>query len=613
MAQTCAQCSRANPAEALYCHYDGGILPGHGHGGAGLPPALRPFPSPLVFPSGRTCLNFDQMLRCCHEEWAGAVNVLRQGDLEPFFAALGRADLAQAARAAARLPDGDRGLDQLLAKLPSQAPQGPQLQVAPLILDLGAVRAGEDRRAELCLTNRGTRLLYGSVTSDCLWLTLGDAPGAAKKVFQFNREQAIPVQVRGRYLRASDRPLEGQLSVESNAGSATVLVRASVPVQPFPGGVLAGARNPRQLVDRARAAPREAAALFDSGAVAAWYRQNGWPYPVPAPRASALDALKQFLKVLGLPDELALPAPAAPAAPAPCGPRPFPEGVLAGALTPRQLVDKARAAPARAAPLFDGGAVAEWYRHNGWPYPVAGPRASGVDAVYQFLQALGVTDPPAEAVPAVPAAPAPAGPRPFPEGVLAGALTPRQLVDKARAAPAQAAPLFDGGAVAEWYRHNGWPYPVQGPRASGLDAVYQFLQALGVTDLSAPVPAVPETPAPAEPADTRVSGRAIHLRGSVGESLNFAFEARAKGKGTRPVAARATTDQPWLGVGATRLEGDSATIVLLVPSVPDRPGETLHARVCVTVNDTKNFVVPVTLSVVGRPQPAGAAPAGPPP
>jgi hypothetical protein len=479
-----------------------------------------------------------------------------------------------------------------------------------LTLDLGAVPAGADRRAELCLTNRGTCLLYGSVTSDCLWLTVGDAPGAAKKVFQFNREQAIPVQVRGRYLRAGKQPLEGQLSVESNAGSATVLVRASVPLQPFPTGVLAGARNPRQLVDRARAAPREAAALFDSGAVAAWYRQNGWPYPVPAPRASGLDALKQFLKALGLPDDLALPAPAAPA---PCGPRPFPEGVLAGARTPRELVDKARAAPAQAAPLFDGGAVADWYRDNGWPYPVQGPRASGVDALFQFLQALGVTDSPAEAVPAVPAAPAPGGPRPFPEGVLAGARTPRQLADKARAAPAEAAPLFDRGTVAEWYRHSGWPYPVQGPRATGLDAVVQFLQALGVTDLAPPVPAVPETPAPAESADARARGRAIHLRGNVGETLNYAFEARAKGKGTRAVAARATTDQPWLGVGATRLNGDSATIVLLVPSVPDRPGETLHARVCVTVNDSKNFVVPVTLSVVGRPRPAGAAPAGPPP
>jgi hypothetical protein len=541
MAQTCAQCSRANPAEALYCHYDGSILPGHGRGGAGLHPALEPFPSPLVFPSGRTCLNFDQLLRCCHEDWAGAVNVLRQGDLERFFAALGRADLALAARAAARLPDGDRGLDQLLAKLPSQTPQVPRLHLASLILDLGAVRAGEDRRAELCLTNRGTRLLYGSVTSDCLWLTLGDAPGAAKKVFQFNRERAIPVQVRGRYLRASHQPLEGQLSVESNAGSATVLVRASVAPQTFPNGVLAGARNPRQLVDRARAAPREAAALFDSGAVAAWYRQNGWPYPVPGPRASGLDALRQFLKVLGLPDDLALPAPAAPTAAG--GPRPFPEGVLAGALTPRQLVDKAKAAPAQAAPLFDSGAVAEWYRHNGWPYPVSGPRASGLDAVYQFFKALGVTDPPAEVVPALPAAPG--GPRPFPGGVLAGALTPRQLVDKAKAAPAQAAPLFDGGAVARWYFQNGWPYPVQGPRASGLDAVYQFLQALGVTGLSAPGPAVPETLASAEPADNGISTRASHLRG--------------------------------------------------------------------TVNDNKNLIVPVTLSVGGRPHPAGAAPAGPPP
>ena len=45
-------------------------------------------------------------------------------------------------------------------------------------------------------------------------------------------------------------------------------VRAEVPVQPFPEGVLKDARNPRQLAEKAKHSHREAAELFERGAVA---------------------------------------------------------------------------------------------------------------------------------------------------------------------------------------------------------------------------------------------------------------------------------------------------------------------------------------------------------
>src|SRR5207247_658673 len=117
---------------------------------------------------------------------------LQQGFLENFFGGLGRADLAFAAREAARFPDRDRGLDQLLAKLPSQVLEAPKLAVEPTDINLGVMQAGVDRELELRLDNQGMRLLYGTVTSDCKWLTLGDKPGSSQKLFQFGSDMKIP-------------------------------------------------------------------------------------------------------------------------------------------------------------------------------------------------------------------------------------------------------------------------------------------------------------------------------------------------------------------------------------------------------------------------------------
>src|SRR5439155_22139355 len=88
--------------------------------------------------------------------------------------------------------------------------------------------------------------------------------------------------------------------VESNGGSFDIPVQATVPIKPFPDGVLAGARSPRQIAEKAKANPKEAAALFERGAVAKWYKENGWTYPVRGPAASGLGAVQQFFEALGL-------------------------------------------------------------------------------------------------------------------------------------------------------------------------------------------------------------------------------------------------------------------------------------------------------------------------
>src|SRR5207245_1630897 len=213
MSLLCSHCSRLNPRDAAFCYHDGRPLEG---ATAGQPaPGVQTFATPLVLPSGRKCHNFDQLALACQDDWTGALQLVRDGGMERFLAALGRADLAQAARAAANFPDADRGLDQFLAALPSQAVAPPQLHVATTEFDLGAVPVGIDQRLELRLANRGRRLLYGAAASDVPWLVLGEAPGSPQKLFQCATETTIPILIVGKRLRAGGQPLEGRLVVDS--------------------------------------------------------------------------------------------------------------------------------------------------------------------------------------------------------------------------------------------------------------------------------------------------------------------------------------------------------------------------------------------------------------
>ena len=234
------------------------------------------------------------------KSWAEARSLLEQGYLESFLAGVGRTDLARFARLATAAPDRDRSLDDLLDKLPSDALQPPRLQVQPQEINLGSLQVGEDRRFMLHLENRGMRLLRGSVSCDGTpWLTLGDAGGSPEKLFQFTGELFMPVHVQGKRLRASSKQLEGHLAVESNGGVLVVTVRAEVPVKPYPEGVLQGAVTPRQVAEKAKAAPKGAAGHFEKGKVAQWYQDNGWIYPVQGPAASGLGAVQQFFEASG--------------------------------------------------------------------------------------------------------------------------------------------------------------------------------------------------------------------------------------------------------------------------------------------------------------------------
>jgi hypothetical protein len=291
----CPYCRRSNPPEALYCYHDGSAL---GTRTLTTDPTRLWFSQPFVFPSGRVCRTFDELALACLDDWNGTLALLRQGVLGQFLSSLGRADLYQAAREAVEYPDRDRGLDRFLRRLPTPVVEPPVLVVEPSQVNLGHLTVGHEGRLELHLANRGMGLLVGTVRSDVAWLSPSDSGG--DKLFQFLHEAVVPIFIRGRSLRASLRGLEGRLTLQSSGGNAVVLVKADVPIRAYPDGVLAGARSPRELAEKARDHPREAAELFANGGVARWYANNGWIYPVQGPAAEGVAGVQQFFEALGM-------------------------------------------------------------------------------------------------------------------------------------------------------------------------------------------------------------------------------------------------------------------------------------------------------------------------
>ena len=74
---------------------------------------------------------------------------------------------------------------------------------------------------------------------------------------------------------------------------------------------------------------------------------------------------------------------------------PFPKAPFQDVLSPRQMAEQMRRQPKAAMPLLENGEVQRWFTANGWTYPVSGPPASGVAAVQQFFEGMGLSKPPA--------------------------------------------------------------------------------------------------------------------------------------------------------------------------------------------------------------------------
>jgi hypothetical protein len=319
----CPLCHRANPAEAVFCHFDGIQL--RAIAGGFDPRSYTLLPHEFFFPSGRCCRTYDDLVRGCQDEWAVASDLLQRGVFAQFLAGVGRLDLSRAAQTAVTQKDPDIALESFLSSLPSTLARSPRLEVTPQQLILGTLAAGEVRQVRVRVANQGKGLLHGvaTVSEGKDWLRVPSADlerepqeaglevldGASEVAIKTPQEQHLTLRVDTRNL--TGQSYRGRLTIITNGGNSEVLLHLTVDVQRFACAPFHGARSPRDLAERMVIRPKDAVPLFESGEVVRWFARNGWAYPVRGPTAPGMAAVQQFFEELGLsrPPAVQLPEP----------------------------------------------------------------------------------------------------------------------------------------------------------------------------------------------------------------------------------------------------------------------------------------------------------------
>jgi hypothetical protein len=312
----CPRCQRVNPSEAQFCHHDGAELRVRADGqGRTAPDRL---PGVFEFASGRRCRTYDELVEGCMEEWEQARELLRQGVFRRYLEGIGRLQLAHAAREAENLPDADIGLNLFLRKLPAKAAQAPKLDFQPRRLALGNLHVGDVRSETFAISNRGRGLLLGTLTvaEGGEWLSLAafdshadplaprseDNQAVERKSeisLKVAREQQVTLVVDTGRLTAPQH-YSAKLTLITNGGIVEIPVQLSTVANPFPEPLFAGVDTPRGLALRMQDDPKAAAPFLESGAVARWFADNGWGYPVTGPTAPGVAAVQQFFEAMGL-------------------------------------------------------------------------------------------------------------------------------------------------------------------------------------------------------------------------------------------------------------------------------------------------------------------------
>ena len=307
--QFCPRCQRANPGEAGFCYFDGISL----RDGA---TATTELGRDFVFPSGRRCRSFDELVQGCSAEWNSARAMLRQGSLRQFLASVGRMDLAAMADRLAAHQDPDLGLDEFLARLPTRDGANPKLDITPRRLHLGQLRIGDKREASLTIANQGSRLLHGSIKIDGeSWVRIDGQDENNSASIKTGKTQNLKVHVNTAGLPAGQR-YSATLTIITSGGAAEVPLLFDLVAQPFTISPLDGAMSPRDLAGRMKEIPKQVAALIEDGSIARWFAANGWQYPIQGVPAKGIAGVQQFFEGLGLskppplllePEEIRLP------------------------------------------------------------------------------------------------------------------------------------------------------------------------------------------------------------------------------------------------------------------------------------------------------------------
>ncbi len=297
----CPRCQNTNPADAVFCFFDGINLNAAPATVAAPGKADVRLPHDFVLPSGRRCKTFDDLVQACQEEWGTASELLQEGAFRQFLTGAGRLDLAKAADEAKGQPDADLALDTFLGRLPALERKKPRLELEPRRLLLGVVGVGAPLNPKLLVINEGHGLLHGtiSISEGGDWLRLAGANDSGTLTIKTVREQVVQLEVNSKNLLAPHK-YAASLTIVTNGGIVEIPVRLTTAAHPFPKEPFQGAGTPRDLAVRMRANPKPAVPLLEGGEVARWFEANRWGYPVQGLTAPGMGAVQQFFEAMGL-------------------------------------------------------------------------------------------------------------------------------------------------------------------------------------------------------------------------------------------------------------------------------------------------------------------------
>lgn len=173
---------------------------------------------------------------------------------------------------------------------------------------------------------------------------------------------------------------------------------------------------------------------------------------------------------------------------------------------------------------------------------------------------------------------------PLAQAPFQGAASPRQLAERMRANPKPAVPLLENGEIAQWFRLNGWAYPVSGPPARGVAAVQQFFEGMGLS----------------KPPTVQLSEQVFQFLCTPPQVVPGRVALRSSSK--KWVYAQADSDKPWLRVTTPSVSGPQQTqIAFEVDSTLMDAGGLHLGTVYITANAGQKLAVRVQVSC-HRPQ-----------
>jgi hypothetical protein len=189
---------------------------------------------------------------------------------------------------------------------------------------------------------------------------------------------------------------------------------------------------------------------------------------------------------------------------------------------------------------------------------------------------------------------------PFARAPYQGATSAQEMARRMLNNPKPAIDMLTSGEIARWFAANGWSYPIAGSAITGMAAVQQFFDALGLS----------------KPPVLELSPGELRLRATVPQKLREQVTLRTNQR--KLVYAQIESDAPWLKpVSQTATGQQQATIAFEVDSALMNDDALFVGNLRIIANANQTFSVRISVDVSGNPprpatRPQAARPAAAP-